>query len=110
MWDVTDNVGPQSDGTYVIPETGLTVPPADAGGGAPASYSSSILDIFKWGVGVWQQGEQQKSMLDYRRWEATQAGLAQQGQTAAQYAVNQSSNTTLLLLGGAVLLVLLLKD
>ena len=80
-----NGVGPQNDGTYGIPPTAVMSQPVDAGGGAPANYGSQILDIFKFGVGVWNQRENSKDMLDYKRWEATNAGLYLQGQNAAMY-------------------------
>ena len=75
-------VGPQSDGTFGIPSTAQAVTPYDAGGGPAANYAPQILDIFKFGVGVWQQQSNQTAMYDYKRFEATQAGLYQQGQNA----------------------------
>lgn len=115
MWD--DNIygtntaaaGPQMDGTVITPVT--VTNPVDSGGGLPAQYGSAVLDVFKWGVGVWQGYQGQKDLLDYRRWETTQQGAVQQGQAAAQYATAQAqaqSNSTLLLIGGGVLLAVLL--
>lgn len=75
----TQSVGPQSDGTYGTPASAVAVTPYDAGGGPAKNYSPQILDIFKFGIGVWQQQSNQTAMLDYRRFEATQAGLQQQG-------------------------------
>lgn len=78
-------VGPQNDGTYGAPAASVMPQPVDAGGGPAGNYSGQIIDIFKFGVGVWNQNEQRKDMVDMRRWEATNAGLYQQGQTAAMY-------------------------
>lgn len=115
MWDeniygtAPGTVGPQFDGTYGQPPASTPVNPVDAGGGLPGSYGQSILDVFKFGVGVWQARDARQDLLDYRRFEATQAGVVQQGQAATQYAIAQQSNTsTLLLLGGAALLLVLL--
>lgn len=80
-----NGVGPNTDGTYGIPQTAVMSQPVDAGGGPPANYGAQVLDIFKFGVGVWQQQSARQDMLDYRRWESTNAGLYQQGQTAALY-------------------------
>lgn len=80
-----NGVGPNSDGTYGIPSAAVMPQPVDAGGGPPANYSGQILDLFKFGVGVWQQADARQDMLDYRRWESTNAGLYQQGQAAAIY-------------------------
>lgn len=81
----TGDVGPQGDGTFVTPSAGIMPQPVDAGGGPPASYSGTIMDVFKFGVGVWNQREARRDMIDQRRWEATNAGLFQQGQAAAMF-------------------------
>ena len=80
-----NGVGYQNDGTFGTPSAGVMPQPVDAGGGQPANYSGTILDIFKFGVGVWSQNKQRQDMIDLRRWEATNAGLYQQGQAAAMY-------------------------
>lgn len=77
--------GYQNDGTFQAPSVSVMSQPVDAGGGPPANYSGAVLDIFKFGIGVWNQTEQRKDMIDLRRWEATNAGLFQQGQAAAMY-------------------------
>lgn len=95
MWEdniygtTTSVAGPQSDGTYVSP-VGMAQP-ADAGGGPAASYGQQILDVFKYGVGVWQQDKARTDLLDYRRWEATNVGLTQQGRAGL---VNTQANTS----------------
>lgn len=75
-------VGPQSDGTYGVPTTAEQVNDPANTAGYPASSDSSALDILKWGVGIvsdtWKFGQQ----MDYKRWEATQGGVYQQGATA----------------------------
>lgn len=77
------DVGPQTDGTN-LPASISTLPtPRDTAGGAPASYGQSVLDIFKYGIGVWSQTEQNQQLLDYKRFEATNGGLYQQGKSAA---------------------------
>jgi hypothetical protein len=75
-------VGPQSDGTSISPGAAIQSNPVDAGGGAPGTYGKDILDVFKYGVGVYSQNKQQSDLLDYKRFEATQAGLWRQGQPA----------------------------
>lgn len=81
----TGGVGYQSDGTFSAPIPSVMPQPVDAGGGPPANYGAQILDVFKFGVGVWQQNNARQDMIDLRRWEATNAGLFQQGQNAAIY-------------------------
>ncbi|CAN7304966.1 hypothetical protein [Acidovorax delafieldii] len=77
--------GYQNDGTFQAPAVSVMQQPLDAGGGPPANYGAQVLDIFKFGVGVWNQREARQDMIDLRRWEATNAGLVQQGQNAALY-------------------------
>jgi len=102
-------VGPQTDGTYAIPDLGQSIQPADAGGGLPADYSSGVLDIFKYGVGVWQQQQNQSQLLDYKRFEATQKGLVQQGQPVLfTTGANGQASPTVWLFGGIILLAVLL--
>lgn len=79
----TGGVGPMNDGTYGVPSSAVMSQPLDAGGGPPANYGAQVLDIFKFGVGVWSQNQARQDMVDLRRWEATNAGLFQQGQAAA---------------------------
>lgn len=105
-----NTVGPQSDGTFGIPYSAGAVTPYDAGGGPSANYGGQIMDVFKFGVGVWQQQQNNTAMLDYKRFEATQAGLYQQGQAAnlASNAAGGNSNQLIffaLLIGGVILLI-----
>ncbi len=60
----------------------MAAKPVDAGGGPPGQYGAAVLDIFRYGLGIWNQQQQQQNMLDYRRWEATQFGAMMQGQPA----------------------------
>lgn len=81
----TGDIGPQDDGTFGTPAAGIMSQPVDAGGGPPANYSGTVMDIFRFGVGVWSQTQARRDMIDQRRWEATNAGLFQQGQNAAMF-------------------------
>lgn len=102
-------VGPQSDGTSITPGTAIIPGPVDAGGGMPASYTKDILDVFKFGVSAYGQNQQQKNLLDYKRFEATQAGLWMQGRPAlfSQSAQGGTGNLVILaaLVIGAVVLL-----
>ena len=76
-------VGLQSDGTNMPSPTAATIPtPADTPGGAPAQYAQPILDIFKFGVGQYAAQQSQQQLFDYKKFEATNGGLFQQGQQA----------------------------
>lgn len=101
--------GYQNDGTFESPPQAIMPQPLDAGGGPPANYSGAILDIFKFGVGVWNQAEQRKDMVDMRRWEATNAGLYQQGQAAALYGANGGIGIMGVAAAGLILYLLLTK-
>lgn len=102
-------VGPQSDGTNISATASIIPAPVDAGGGMPGAYSKDVLDIFKFGVGVWNGQASQKNLLDYKRFEATQTGLWMQGRPAtfAQSAQGGTGNLVILaaiVIGAVVLL------
>ena len=79
----TSAVGPQVDGTYVYSPQASTIPtPTDTAGGAPADYGKQILDLFKFGVGAYSADQQNQRLFDYKKYEATNGGLYQQGQGA----------------------------
>lgn len=109
-WGLNSMVGVQSDGTNLLSFQSTIVTPADAGGGQPADYGAAVLDIFKFGVGAWSQANAQQQILDYKRFEATNGGLYQQGKTAALPAAANhggiSKNAMLAI--GAVLLFMVL--
>lgn len=116
MWE--DNIygttsevsaGPNIDGTFTTPGAAIIPNPVDAGGGAPASYSKDILDVFKFGVSAYSQQKQQQNLLDYKRFEATQTGLWMQGRPAlfSQSAQGGTGNLVVLaaiVIGAVVLL------
>lgn len=108
---VADVPGYNTDGTYTTPATGRAIVPADAAGGPPANYMPQILDVFKYGLGVWNQQTQQQALLDYKRFETTQLGTFMQGQPAMLAATNGrltgSISTGMILI--VVVAVLLLK-
>lgn len=105
----TGGAGYQDDGTFSAPASSVMPQPVDAGGGPPANYSGMILDVFKFGVGAWNQNEQRKDMVDLRRWEATNAGLFQQGQNAAMFGGRGHVGLIGVAAVGLVLLLLLKK-
>lgn len=106
------SIGPNTDGTYTAPAVSITPAPADAGGGAPASYSQQVMDILRYGVGAVVNYQNQGQLLDYRRWEATATGPVQQGRTAGVAvtrgaATGGASMLPVLLIGGALLFLAL---
>lgn len=104
-------VGPQSDGTSISPGAAAPATPVDAGGGAPGSYTKDVLDIFKFGVGAYSQNKQQAELLDYKRFEATQAGLWRQGQPALFSNSAQGGTGNLVVLAAIVIgAVVLLQE
>jgi hypothetical protein len=109
---LADMIGPQTDGTNIIANTAVAVTPADTAGGLPADYSQSVLDLFKFGVGTWAESNKTQQLFDYKKFEATQAGLIQQGRTAGMYpmttAAGKNGGGMVWLIGGAVLLAVLL--
>jgi hypothetical protein len=104
-------VGPQSDGTNIQADAGAISQPVDAGGGAPGSYGKDVLDIFKFGVGAYSKNQQTKDLLDYKRFEATQAGLWRQGQPALFSNSAQGGTGNLVVLAAIVIgAVVLLQE
>jgi hypothetical protein len=104
-------VGPQSDGTSIAPTAAEMPQPVDAGGGFAGTYGKDILDIFKFGVGVYSQDKQRSDLLDYKRFEATQAGLWRQGQPALFARNAQGGNGNVLVLFAIVIgAVVLLQE
>jgi len=102
------SVGPQTDGTYLLPISAqLTNNPANTAG-----YSSStpswVGDVLTKGIGTLGQYFQNGQMLDYRRYEATNGGLYRQGSPALVSRNGQAQmNPTLLIaliVGGVFLL------
>ncbi|AVO42731.1 hypothetical protein [Simplicispira suum] len=102
----TGDVGPQNDGTFGTPGSAVQPMPVDAGGGPPANYGSAVLDIFKFGVSTWTSRQNSQDLIDLRKWEATNAGLFQQGQAAAMY--GRPGQIGMLGIAAAGLLILLL--
>lgn len=102
-----NGVGYKEDGTFGAPAAAVMPQPVDAGGGQPANYSGMILDVFKFGVGVWNQQKQQENLIDLRRWEATNVGLYQQGQAAALLGTQGQMGVIGLVAVGLVLLIAL---
>lgn len=78
--DSSSSVGPQSDGTYSFPDNAQpNNQPWDTSGGQNGDYSKAVLDTLKFGVGVWQQDQSRRDFYDYKKYEATNGGLFQQG-------------------------------
>lgn len=94
-------VGYSPDGTFNTPSVAVTAQPVDAGGGPVGSYGKDVMDVFKFGVGIWNQQRQQQAMLDYKRFEATQYGAFMQGQPALTFSSGGN------VLGGASGMVLI---
>lgn len=107
---LADMIGPQTDGTNIIANSAIAVTPADTAGGLPANYSQSVLDLFKFGVGAWADNNKTNQLFEYKKFEATQAGLIQQGRAAGTMQATAAAGKSGLLwmVGGAVLLAVLL--
>lgn len=108
----TGGVGFQSDGTFSAPAVSMVPQPVDAGGGGVGNYGSTVMDVFKFGVGVWNQNQQQQRLLDYKRFEATQYGAYMQGQPALTLGANGrivGGASGVVLVAVAVAALLLLK-
>jgi hypothetical protein len=94
----SSSVGPQPDGTYNYPDAAQpNNQPWDTSGGANGAYNSQVLDVLKYGVGVWQQDQSRKDFYDYKRFEATNGGLFQQGSFAGGLRAMPARNRSLTL-------------
>jgi hypothetical protein len=104
-------VGPQSDGTYQIPNNAQPSNQQwDTGGGTRGSYGGDVLGILRDGVGAWSQYQRNNQFLDYQRFEATQGGVFRQG-APNQYTGAVAARATidpmlLILMAGAAYLLL----
>lgn len=98
----SSSVGPQSDGTNLIPATGQAITGADQAGYG-ASYGPDVFKLLSQGIGAFTNIYNNGQLLDYKRYEATQAGLFAQGQAASGYATASlqaaSGNRMVLILG-----------
>lgn len=106
-------VGYSPDGTFTTPGVAITALPADAGGGPVGTYGKDVMDLFKFGVGVWNQREQRQDMLDYKRFEATQYGAFMQGQPALTFSSGGNvlgGASGMVLVALAAVVILLIKD
>lgn len=104
------SVGPQFDGTNLTADAAITPSPADAGGGAPASYTKDILDVFKYGVGAYTSQQNYKNMLDYKRYEATNGGLYAQGRPTVFANAANGGAGSLVVMAAMVIGVVMLLD
>ncbi|WP_322005234.1 hypothetical protein [Paraburkholderia tropica] len=95
-------VGPQNDGTVIVPNTGQAITGADQAGYG-ANYAPQVMQLLSQGLGAFTNIYNNGQLLDYKKYEATQAGLVAQGQAAAgaQAAVinGTQSNRTILIIG-----------
>ncbi|MFM0741799.1 hypothetical protein PQQ51_31600 [Paraburkholderia xenovorans] len=96
-------VGPQSDGTYNIPATGMAISGASDTAGAGYDYAPGVFNLLNNGLSAFTKIYTTGQQLDYNRYEATQAGLIAEGQAAGQVASAQigaiNSNKMLMILG-----------
>ena len=98
------SVGPQSDGTNIVPAAGQAITGADQAGYG-ASYAPEVFQLLSQGLGAFTNLSAQNSVLNYKRYEATQAGLVAQGQAASSYAtaaMGASNGTRMVLILGVL--------
>jgi hypothetical protein len=96
------SVGPQTDGTNIVPATGMAITGADQAGYG-ANYAPAVFALLNNGLSAFTSLYGQNQQLNYQRYEATQAGLVAQGNAVASTASAQisavNSNKMLLILG-----------
>lgn len=102
-------VGPQQDGTNLIADSAIIAQPADTAGGMPAQYEQGILDIFKFGIGAWADNQKSQQLFEYKKFEATNGGLFQQGRNAYMPQAASGGTSSLVVMGlGLIVLVALI--
>lgn len=107
----TYDVGPQSDGTVMVPNNALpTNQQWDTGGGSLGQYGSQVFGILRDGIGAWSANKRNEQFLDYQRYEATQGGVFRQGAPNQYSGVVQARASVdpmmlLLIVGAAILLL-----
>ena len=99
--------GPQVDGTYNIPSTAQQTNNPSNTAGFPSLSSAGALDFLRFGVQSITDTWKFNQVMDYKRYEATNGGVYQQGSPAA-VAAARASQGNLLLIGLAVAGFLLL--
>lgn len=110
-YDLT--VGPTNNGTYNVPAAAQPVNQQwDTGGGTLGQYSGDVFTILSQGIGAWSQYMGNQQLLDYKRFEATQGGVFQQGKSTqiplgGTVTARASFNplTLMLIVGGVFLLL-----
>jgi hypothetical protein len=97
------SIGPQSDGTYNIPATGMAISGASDTAGAGYNYAPGVFNLLNNGLSAFTKIYTTGQQIDYQQYAATQAGLVAQGQAAGQVASAQiaavNSNKMLMILG-----------
>lgn len=104
---IFDNVGGQVDGTFVVPSTADQINDPSNTAGYPASSSNTALDVLKYGVGAITDSWKFAQNLDYKRFEATQGGVFQQGKYAISASVPAGKVTNTFLFAGIALAIFL---
>ncbi|CAE6821966.1 hypothetical protein [Paraburkholderia nemoris] len=99
----TFSIGPQSDGTYNIPATGQAISGASDTAGAGYNYAPGVFNLLNNGLSAFTSIYNTGQQIDYKKYEATQAGLVAQGQAAGSIAsasiMATNSNKMLMILG-----------
>lgn len=100
---------------YIPPELALPSQPVDAAGGSAGDYAQPVLDLFKFGIGVWQSAQAQSNALDYKKYEASNGQLSQNGVASNRVvagsapASGMNTTTVMMIVGGLLVALLLLK-
>lgn len=106
--DYPFNVGPQTDGTNLIADSAIIPRPEDTAGGLPAQYDQGILDIFKFGISTWADQQQSDRLFEYKRFEATNGGVYQQGRNAAMPRAASGGTSPMIMIGLGLIVVVAL--
>lgn len=106
--DPAFTVGAQPDGTYAFPQAAQPVNNPSNTAGYSSLTPDWVGNVLTQGVGVLGQYFSNEQMLDYRRFEATNGGMYQQGRPALLSQNSKSNMNTILIIAlafGAVFLL-----
>ena len=104
--DDSSGVGYNMDGTFGVPVEAVQVNDPSNTAGYPTSTDSGALDVLKYGIGIVADTWKFNQALDYKRFEATQGGLFQEGQSATVPRVASGGISPTFIFAGIAVVVL----
>lgn len=97
--------------SFIPSDAPLPSQPVDAAGGAPGSYTQSVLDLFKFGIGAWQSTQAQSNQIDYLKYSTANGQLTKNGIPTNAVVVGSApamSGTMMMMVGAGLIVVALI--